>query len=334
MKKFLSILFLLLVACGPTEQAATPTLITATQASYPAPNISAYPGVNEPEVSNPLNNFIGETPPFAGRIAFHSSRFGLLQLYILDGATGDAIQLNTGASQAYEPAWSPDCQSLIYTHEIAAPKDSDIYVIGANGANPQPLLVEQRVSTLDFAPAWSINGNRIAYQSNPEKMFNVCLTDQIGSDLGCLGRENYSNAHPSWSVDGNQLLFISNRDGDWEIFRTDVSDLGNVVQLTNNSSVEMNPQYSPNGEYILFESNQTANYDIFVMNADGSNVTQLTFDGEDDRDPTWMGNDKILFTSFRDNDWEIYMINRDGSGLTRITYQPGDDKGPAWCTAE
>jgi len=69
-------------------------------------------------------------------------------------------------------------------------------------------------------------------------------------------------------------------------------------------------------------------YDIFSANADGTDLTQLTFSNGYDAEATVspMG-DKIVFTSTRDGDPEIYVMNLDGSNQTRLTFQKGYDGG-------
>jgi Tol biopolymer transport system component len=52
-----------------------------------------------------------------------------------------------------------------------------------------------------------------------------------------------------------------------------------------------------------------------MMNADGTNVRQLTGEGRN-HEPAWSPNGKqIVFHSFRNDDAEIFVMNADGRGL-------------------
>jgi Tol biopolymer transport system component len=69
--------------------------------------------------------------------------------------------------------------------------------------------------------------------------------------------------------------------------------------------------------------------EIYVMNADGSQQTQLTDNDVSDLYPSWSPDgEKIAFTSTRDVDDEsefnaIYVMNADdGSDVTRLTNPP------------
>jgi len=56
------------------------------------------------------------------------------------------------------------------------------------------------------------------------------------------------------------------------------SDGTGVTQLTKNDFVEDDdPVWSPDGKHIAFHSTRDGDEEIFVMNPDGTNQTQLTF---------------------------------------------------------
>ncbi len=70
---------------------------------------------------------------------------------------------------------------------------------------------------------------------------------------------------------------------------------------------------------------------IFVMNADGTGVTQLT-SGFTNDDPVWSPDGmRIAFQSTRDGHEEVYVMNADGTGLTRLTFSDGPFSAvPSW----
>ena len=70
---------------------------------------------------------------------------------------------------------------------------------------------------------------------------------------------------------------------------------------------------------------------IYVMNADGSGLSQLTDNSADDFLPSWSPDGRrIAFTSNRDRGWEIYVMNADGSGRTRLTDNSASNFSPSW----
>src|SRR6266508_1777998 len=85
------------------------------------------------------------------------------------------------------------------------------------------------------------------------------------------------------------------------------------------------------GERIAFASNKGDDIDIYVMNADGSDVRQVTDEPGGDSFPAWSPEGtKIAFHRFRGETFDIYLINADGSGLRQLTSDPATDRFPAW----
>ena len=82
---------------------------------------------------------------------------------------------------------------------------------------------------------------------------------------------------------------------------------------------------------IAFASNRDGNFEIYVMNADGSGVTQLTNNSAFAGSPAWSPDGRrIAFNSYRDGDHEIYVMNADGSGVIQLTHNSVADSGPVW----
>jgi WD40 repeat protein len=94
---------------------------------------------------------------------------------------------------------------------------------------------------------------------------------------------------------------------------------------------EYKPVWSPDGKRIAFFSDRGGNFDIWLMNADGSDMQQLTKDPKPDRYPTFSPDGKrIAFSSWRNGVPNLYMMNIDGSDVHQITYGTGGDFEPYW----
>ena len=123
------------------------------------------------------------------------------------------------------------------------------------------------------------------------------------------------------------IIFVSGRDGNNDIYKMG-SNGSNIMRLTTNPGDDRYPTWSRDGSKIAF----TSSWAIYMMNADGSGQTRLTFNSPyQDQQPTWSPDGvKIAFVSRRDDNEEIYVVNADGSNQTRLTNNPAEEWEPAW----
>ena len=71
-----------------------------------------------------------------------------------------------------------------------------------------------------------------------------------------------------------------------------------------------------------YVSHLDGNAEIYVINADGSGLTNLTNDPGNDYDPDWSPDGRqIAFSSTRDGNYEIYVMNADGSEVDQPDQQ-------------
>lgn len=140
------------------------------------------------------------------------------------------------------------------------------------------------------------------------------------------------------SVQG-KVAFASQRAGDYDIYISNLDGKG-VQRLTTAPNVcEENPNWSPDGSKIVYmnvcwySASGSTQGDIIVMNADGSNKTNLTqTPSQDDGFADWSPDgSKIVFSSGPyGGNYEIYVMNADGTGKTRLTTTPVVEYGPTW----
>ena len=84
---------------------------------------------------------------------------------------------------------------------------------------------------------------------------------------------------------------------------------------------DLDPAWLPDGTKIAFEKGDGNQYEVYVVNADGSGLTNLTnTNSASDLEPSWSPDgQKIAFSSTRAGTNDIFMMNADGSGPTNLT---------------
>ena len=86
---------------------------------------------------------------------------------------------------------------------------------------------------------------------------------------------------------------------------------------------------SPRSDKIIFNASGEGVYDIYVIDDDGSNLTNLTNNSAFDKSPSWSPDGtKIVFTAYRNGSSGISIINSDGTDETRLF--SGDAGEPRW----
>lgn len=97
-------------------------------------------GANQRAVATGSSAFVPEGSPSwqptGGRIAFTSTRTGTSQVFTMDVAGGAAVQLTREATGAFQPSWSSDGKSVIFTTLSGG---SSVRVMPLTGVESQPL---------------------------------------------------------------------------------------------------------------------------------------------------------------------------------------------------
>ena len=154
---------------------------------------------------------------------------------------GGELQLLTSSpANDYQPAWSPDGQTIAFVSE----RDGThyIYLMDADGTNQRRLTESEKP---ELEPAWSPDGTKIAFISSEGMLLsNIYIVNRDGTDLRPLTNEAVGfNENPVWSPDGTMLAFWSDRTGNHEIFIIKLNGTG-LVNLTNHPAADENPSWS------------------------------------------------------------------------------------------
>ncbi len=126
------------------------------------------------------------------------------------------------------------------------------------------------------------------------------------------------------------IVFQSDRDGNNEVYIMR-GDGSNPQRLTNDPASDRMPVFSPDGTQIAFTSDRDAGQDdIWVMNRDGTGVTQLTT-GFQNREPAWSPDgSRIVFTRERSDIADVLVMDADGSNVVNLTDSPSRDDQAEW----
>jgi Tol biopolymer transport system component len=93
-----------------------------------------------------------------------------------------------------------------------------------------------------------------------------------------------------------------------------------------------NPSGSPNGQQLAFNApGVDGRADIWIINADGTGLTNITQTPWGDSRPDFSPNgQKIAYQSSRTGNPEIWVMSSDGTNPVQVTNHPAADEAPDW----
>ncbi len=211
---------------------------------------------------------------------------------------------------------------------------SSFYRLDINTGDAQRTSGDKRI--------WAPSGEQFAYvEGNLDTMMYVLyIADRDGSNTQVIFSSDCSSfyGNPLWSPDSTRILITAETEcAHTDIFAIDVASL-RITNLTDSLFPwDFSPSWSPDGTRIVFissvytENGEDNGQAIFIMNADGTNRQQMTFDGAQNGDTVWSPNGQfIAYVSDRDGDTEIYIMTVDGFYVQQLTFNSAYDSSPAW----
>jgi len=144
---------------------------------------------------------------------------------------------------------------------------------------------------------------------------NISVRNALGGDLQTL---ELTGGSISATQDGERIAYDFS--GDVWVANIDGSDPVNVSNTI--GFTEERPSLSSDGARIVYQRDEGSLLDVFVMNVDGSAITNLTpgTDASNDGEPEWSPDGtRIVFGSDRTGDIGLYTMASDGSDVIKLT---------------
>jgi TolB protein len=185
----------------------------------------------------------------------------------------------TERAQNLLPSWSPDGSRIAFQSN----RDGayDIYTVKPDGSDLRRLTSDR---AWDGSPTWSPNGSQIAFTSDRGGSNQIYFMSADGGPATKLTDEPRKADRPTWALD--YIAYSAEVPGDGVQLKKVVIGTRQVVQLTSGGGMNESPAVAPNGRHIAFVTNRWGKEQIAVMDADGTNIRQITTTGNN-RYPAW-----------------------------------------------
>lgn len=193
-----------------------------------------------------------------------------------------------------------------------------IWSMNANGSDKVDLMPTS--AEWNDHPAWSPDGGSIAFARGTSRSnADIWVMDADGGNPVQLSLEPGTGITPSWSSDGETIVYVV-----YDIL-TDSRTITTMSALDGSNSTPLvegeNPSFSPNDAKIVFARWRQGYSDIFVMDADGTDVTNLTRTRSlSEFNPDWSPDGRtIVFQRSLNGEHEIFTTDPAGRREYRIT---------------
>lgn len=276
----------------------------------------------------------------SGKIVFEGGDglSGSFQIFSMNPDGTNKVQITNLPANNYDglvPDLSPDGQRIAFCFGTLVPNNNpitDLYVINVDGTDLRQITRDG----LSCFPRWSPDGRLILFghqDPNGNHVITTLRADGTGTLL-TLTSNLWDSIPGFFTPDASHIVYLSQDGGLVSVVVVMDAHGANKEHLTQPAFEGSAADVAPNGQHILVSDHQNSppalTNDIFVMNPDGTGLTQLTHyptihhDASASYSPDGT---KIVFTSDRLSPdvstsnfgtFDIFTMNADGTNVTRI----------------
>ncbi|MDP2949213.1 MAG: hypothetical protein Q8P22_06720 [Chloroflexota bacterium] len=195
----------------------------------------------------PAGDFSPEWSPDGRRIAF--GRTGAIMVMDSDGSNVQPVmELRPEASAepcgagAFLGDWSPDGKQLTFYAADVTTGLGQVCTINVDGSGLR--VVASEPPGYHVEPAWSPDGEWIAYRFIEDQNHEIYLVKPDGSSRINLTSHPATDIEPAWSPDGMWIAFGSDRTGAFDLYMMKPDGSG-AARLTTSGGKDSEPCWGP-----------------------------------------------------------------------------------------
>jgi eukaryotic-like serine/threonine-protein kinase len=201
----------------------------------------------------------------------------LWRLPVPNRSGGTATELQVGV--ASWPATARRSARLVFSRGSGGGESIWRLQIPGHGKALEPPVSVILSTRSDFAPRYSPDGKRIAFESARGGNLEIWTCNSAGEEcmqLTSVGAE-YTGL-PSWSPDGKEIALYSRVQDKSQIFVVG-ADGTDLRQVTSGDANHFFPSWSRDGRWIYFSSNTSGSTQLWKIPREGGTQVQLTRGG-------------------------------------------------------
>ncbi|MDP2834670.1 MAG: Tol-Pal system beta propeller repeat protein TolB [Pseudomonadota bacterium] len=182
-------------------------------------------------------------------------------------------------------------------------------------ASPEPLI----------SPAWSPDGQRLAYVSFEDKKPVVYVQNLADGNRRAVARFRGSNSAPAWAPDGRRLAVTLSKDETSQIYLLDLLT-GEATRFTRGGALDTEAVFSPDGQWLYFTSDRGGSPQIYRASLSTGAATRVTFEGGYNVSPALSPDGRTLaFVHRRDGRFHIAAMDLNSRQMQVLTETVHDE---------
>ena len=291
------------------------------------------------------------------RVAYWNYTANAYDIWTVSSAGGTPVKV-ASSQFATATALSPDGAKIFYVDQHYSGGNNQTVsipiVANSDGSNPTSLSLPSGTSDYVYAAAF-VGSNRLALAlvDTGDSNYGIWTMDLNGQNPVRLTTDSSTENDLSVSPDGSQIAYDTAVDVPGgqvsQLFSVPSDGSSAAVDLSQSGPLDLSskqdywPAWSPDGSklgYLSYASGDSG-FSVWMMDADGSNQTQLTNDGSTGSasSPSWSPDgSKLAFLSTRDatpdnsSQASIYTVvaSQGESSVTRLTNDDDSYSLVAW----
>ncbi|HEV8486662.1 MAG TPA: hypothetical protein VGV87_24160, partial [Blastocatellia bacterium] len=244
-----------------------------------------------------------------GVLVYHSGAAGKTQFTWVD-RTGKELGIVGEAADQGDLQLSPESARLAFRRVESRTGAINIWLMDLARGTASPFTFEQ---TIDFAPIWSPDGNRIVFASLRDGPPNLLqkVSNSAGNEEPLL--KNFIPKIPfDWSRDGRFIIYgVIDPKTSWDLWVLPLDGDRTPIPFLQTDADERQAQFSPNGKWVAYASIESGRTEVYVrpFPAAAGKWQVSTGGGEQ---PRWRRDGRELFYLSADHKLIAVEVNTEG----------------------
>jgi TolB protein len=281
-----------------------------------------------------------------GTIVFGSDREGTYDLYTMEAGDTSPTRLTDLPGGEYFPNAFPDGESILYYYVDMEDEEYPVQLrsINLDGTGDEMFVFGPIGGWSTFSPDGStliFTGLDSPTAACPNPCYSLVEYDLEADTFGPFPNDPdlllYKNSSPAFSPDGSRIAIQSVLSvlTTSQIYLVDADGRNRIFLMwpaIGETKSELGPSWSPDGKQIAFSYGNDDETQLYVVNADGTNLRQVTNEpGTYNEAPDWSPDGSlIIFWSNRTGNKDVFITTLDGSLVVNLTNSPSNDEDGIW----